>query len=454
MDIRRLRLKGLMYGTAAGLALAVAAAGPAAADQIENLQGQIDTLQSELERIKAQQGEMQQVQAAAAKKADKTVKLLYKPALRIASEDGFFKFRIGGRIMVDSAWYDEDKSDMGDGTELRRARIFFSGTVFNVWDYKWQIDFAGGDHSIKDMYIKYKGFKPVALKVGNFMEWWGLEQLSSSKYVTFTERSMATNAFSAYRRIGAMASTNGANWTAAAALFGSGVTGDAANEGDERWHLNGRVTFAPLYEKTRVLHLGVGATFGDPNDETLRYRVRPETHVFGNRFVDTGNIPRVDNDWRIAAHLAVVYGPFSVQGEYMHVGVERDSADDLDFNGWYAEASYFLTGESRNYLPKKGIFGVVKPKQSVTNGGYGAWQIAVRYSGIDLSDEDIRGGQARNVTLGLNWHATTYVRFMLNAVWVNNDNEALGNAGNLHDDEVFAGDDDPFIVQLRAQVHF
>lgn len=88
---------------------------------------------------------------------------------------------------------------------------------------------------------------------------------------------------------------------------------------------------------------------------------------------------------------------------------------DLDFSGYYIEASYFITGEHRRY--KGGAFSRVKPKHNFTPGksvGPGAWQVAFRYSNIDLNDfdEGILGGQEDNLTIGLNWHINPNVRWM------------------------------------------
>jgi hypothetical protein len=47
--------------------------------------------------------------------------------LEVESGDGAFTFQVGGRLQTDFAVFDEDVSPMGDGAEIRRARIRVQG---------------------------------------------------------------------------------------------------------------------------------------------------------------------------------------------------------------------------------------------------------------------------------------------------------------------------------------
>jgi phosphate-selective porin OprO/OprP len=124
--------------------------------------------------------------------------------------------------------------------------------------------------------------------------------------------------------------------------------------------------------------------------------------------------------------------------------VDRDISTnpDLDFSGFYVEGGWFLTGESMNYKPSSGKYSRVTPKGIVGKGGIGAWQVALRFSSLDLTDEDISGGEEDNFTLGLNWYATPNIRFTANYVNVL-DVEGGSNDG-----------DEPESFQIRSQVEF
>jgi phosphate-selective porin OprO/OprP len=139
-----------------------------------------------------------------------------------------------------------------------------------------------------------------------------------------------------------------------------------------------------------------------------------------------------------------IYGPWSLQGEYIRADVERDAGGSLGFDGYYLQASWFLTGESRNYRPDKGTVDVLQPIRnlSLKDGGWGAWELGIRFSNLDLNDGDVEGGDMDDLTLGLNWYVNQYVRFMANYVNV------LSVEGGAHDG------DEPDVFQIRAQVAY
>ncbi|HHJ15124.1 MAG TPA: porin [Gammaproteobacteria bacterium] len=370
-----------------------------------------------------------------------------KSGLKLSSSDGDFKFQLGGRAMIDAAYYDKDSTRLGNGAELRRARLFAKGTVYHDWFYKAQIDFAGNSTSLKDFYLGYSGFDSAKVKVGNFKEPFSLEELTSSKYITFMERGLP-NTFSPGRNTGLAVSTRGDKWGAAAGYFFEGIKNDSSPK-SQGWGATGRVHFAPLAEKERVVHLGAAVSYrGSDGDNEIRFRERPESHVTSTRLVNTGTISGYDNQTLYGLEAATVYGPFSLQGEYMQASVDVSGAGpDPDFSGWYVYGSYFLTGEHRPYKAGSGTFGRVKPASVVGQGGSGAWEIAARYSSIDLEDSGYTGGEEDNITLGVNWYATPNVRFMANYIHAS-------TAPSSPDAFPGTGDEDVNIFQVRSQIDF
>jgi phosphate-selective porin OprO/OprP len=197
---------------------------------------------------------------------------------------------------------------------------------------------------------------------------------------------------------------------------------------DGGYNLTARVTWLPWHEQKgkRLLHLGASYSFRAKSNTSSRFRARPEFHAAGEggnagiRFIDSGSFS-ADDEHRFGGELALVHGPFSLQAELLSASADvADAAiDSACFCGWYVQASYFLTGERRPYKTSSGTFSRVKPKKSCgMDGGWGAWEIAARYSHLDVEDgiSGANGGEEHNVTVGLNWYLNPNVRLMWNYI--------------------------------------
>ena len=123
------------------------------------------------------------------------LKWFWKDGLRAESADGNFKFRVTGRIFYDNAWYSaNDAFDAAglsteDGTEFRAARLGVDGS-YGEYFYRAEYDFAG-DPDFKDVYMgKTDVIGEADVRAGHFKEPMGLDQLTSSLYLTFMERGL------------------------------------------------------------------------------------------------------------------------------------------------------------------------------------------------------------------------------------------------------------------------
>ena len=140
-----------------------------------------------------------------------------------------------------------------------------------------------------------------------------------------------------------------------------------------------------------------------------------------------------DSAHLIGLEAAWVYESFSLQGEYVFALVDDidggffGASGDADFSAASIQASYFLTGESRPYDRATGTFGRVKPNQNfMEDGGWGAWEIAARYSMLDLSDGAFDGGEIDTFTVGANWYLNPNMRIMFDYSFSDTDEGDVG----------------------------
>jgi len=447
--------KALPFAAAAMMAVGTAHAAASGTDATST---DLDAMQQRLDQLETLVGNLRsELDAERAARQRVESATLIRPvsdgkSLKFASPNNDFSFQVGGRLEADAAAYEADKQALGDGTDLRRARLYVRGTLARDFDYMLEYEFADNattstrSKGITDAYLRYKGFAPALLTVGNFKEPFGMEQLTSDNTTLFLERGL-NDILTPGRGIGVEARTSGSHWSAAAGVFGERPEGDVSNEGDEGWDMAVRATFAPVLTPDAVLHFGAGVRRHEPNDSTnsLRFRTKPESNLTGVYLVDSGVLANTDHVLATGVELAALWGPLSFQSEYMRTALEgKDAAQDTDFSGWYAQTAWLLTGERRGYKVAEGVFDRVQPLASVGLGGWGAWEIAARLSELDLNDGAVIGGHERNLTLALNGYLTSNLRLMLNHIQV----LELDRPGNAADG------DEPSIWGMRLHVDF
>lgn len=442
-------MKKLYLTTAICLAMYSVPAYAGDVEMMQQMQKQINALQKQLSAMQAKLNKQETVQVKLQKQvkqksvdAGDNFKISFKPSPKIESTDGEFLFQPFGRMHLDYAVFSDDKKDHADNANFRRARFGFKGKISKDLFYKMEFDLAKEAVGFKDVSLTYKGFKHADVKIGNFKPVFGLEENTSSNYMQFLERSAPSNTFARDEEIGLAILSGGDNWSFGIGAF-SGDAGDTSTAEDEPYTVDVRGSVAPIAQKGRVLHTGLG----------LSHRMRSSTASFkakstgiGTDLVSTGTIAGVDNVYVVGTELAGVYDSLSVQGEYFHTNVNRKMLSDAKFGGWVAQASYLLTGESRPYSAKIGNFKRVKPNNpfNLKTDGIGAWEILARHENLDLNDTGagITGGNLKNTTLGVNWYLTDNSRLMFNYIDVNTDVSSV------------VANDDPQIYTLRAAWDF
>jgi phosphate-selective porin OprO and OprP len=348
---------------------------------------------------------------------------------RLETEDGNFSIRLGGRIHADASFSPDDNFrdangndiEANNGTEIRRGRIRFEGTFFKDWLIRSEVEFADINVAIKDMFIQYDGLNFARIRIGEQKQAFSRELQESSNDMLFMERSAMNvlNGPTVNRAVGLNIFGHGQNWTGQVGLYGDTLDSNKRNNffTDKGWSVNSRITYAPITEKKRVIHFGVAGNYRKPDDASnindnqlaLAYET---THMSNLNLIKIG-IADVNNIKMLGLEGSVIMGPFSIGGEYTNSWIDpKGEEPSLNFNGWYAEAAWTLTGESRIY--RDGMFHRVIPNKtfSLTKSGLGAWELAARYAEIDLNDDNFKGGKLSNLTIALNWYPNRIVRLM------------------------------------------
>jgi len=414
-------------------------------EQLASLKNKVDRLETQRAVPGAQPADLQEKVEVLEQKVmgPGALQVNYKDGIRFTTEDKVFDLKIGGRLQYDAAWFSEDPDlrnrvgKLKDGGTVRRGRFYMSGAVYENLIYKLEYDLAADPVALRDAYIGVRNIPYLGtVRAGHFFEPFGLENLTSTNYMSFVEFGLSA-AFFPGRNTGiemySTAFDKRFTWE-------TGVFRDADNQGDftsSEYNWTSRITGLPVYEDDGKLLLHVGASYSLSNPaETLSYSSGPECSL-APAFVDTGDIAAKDANI-FGAEAAIVNGPFCVQGEYVGSYVnQKDVSDYPYFQGGYVYLSYFLTGEHRPYNMSRGVFSRLRPENnfSIKDGTYGAWELAARYSHLDLKDEGISGGVLNDFTLGINWYLSPNMRVMGNYI---------------HSHLNGAGDADIFLTRLQV----
>lgn len=328
---------------------------------------------------------------------------------------------IGGRFMEDYSFFtggEMTEAALGttfdDGAEVRRARIRVFGDLSKNIAYKMEYDWAGGTASLKDAYLNFTVDSIGNVVVGHQYEPFGMGSLTSSRFLTFIERSTLSEAFAPDRNMGISTSRASDAWTVSGGLFRD--TDGQGQTVDEGWGATARAVFRPVYQNKgrSLVHLGVAASYRQ-SDGMAQFRARPETHRLP-RFVDTGAL-MADQVTLINLEAAWQEGPFHAMFEYTMADLTDDTGGvEPSLSGMSIQGGWFLTGENRGYSTGHGVWSRVKPRTLALHDGdegCGAWEIALRYSNLDLTEAVTVADELDTITAALNWYLNNNTRIML-----------------------------------------
>jgi phosphate-selective porin OprO/OprP len=322
----------------------------------------------------------------------------------------------------------ESEEQVGDLDEFNRGEIrgFRFGLV-GTFNFKrpWVYTLAGAtnafdkgfetekndDITLFDYRLDIPLFQQTAVSIGKQKEPISMERLIGGLYLPIFERSSVSDALMPARNVGIVFNGVAPNRRFTWAVGGFNDWIDASQSFDESAkQVVGRITGLPLVsaDESNVFHLGLGVRYTDAN-EGLRYRTDPEFNLSPD-FVDT-DFMEADRSTTYDLEASWRRGPFWLHGEYLRNEVAAPDLGDPVFSGHHFTASWIISGEMRAYNRRSGVFGPVPVARSVYRGGWGAWEVALRWTDLDLTDGAIEGGEMQVLSAAVNWWLTSYFSF-------------------------------------------
>ncbi|WP_309612406.1 porin [Sphingomonas sp.] len=389
----------------------------------------------------------------------------WKGAPLFEDKDAGWSFKPRGRIQYDAGYVSNPGSriltrNLGFNTRVRRIRLGAEGNIPGGFGYKFEMDFANSTVGFGDAILTYApAGKPFSVTIGNHDSFDGLEQITSSRFISFLERAQMNDAFINTRRIGLSVGyvNKPGTFRFNTGLFaGHSIDGGFDNEG---YIAAARAVFSPLMTGHQ-LHFGAnfqyrkfqsnnGATLSNSvnapsTNQIARYRARPFTQTTDIRFVDTGNFA-AKSDMIFGGEIAGIFKSLHVAGEAQYTKVNAYTRGDVlpaglsqfatptflvpsgdpSFFSAYGEVGYFLTGETRGY--KNGLWDRTKVLKPLSKGGSGAFQVNGRVDYLDLDSSKLKTGFTNNFLTGVSTASNSLTRggkqtgFLASLIWIPED---------------------------------
>jgi phosphate-selective porin OprO/OprP len=471
----------------ASLAHEVEALRAALTEQRAQLQNQAKLLEAQQAQLEALTRKLAQSQSAAPAQGA-TLELpkltLTNSRPTITSADSRASISLRANVQMDGASYAEDAEgplaadfrrgsvgatanretnaarDFSEGFYFRRARFGVEGTMAKDFNYRLLLELGGsgteGPTRINDAWIAYTGLAPLTFQIGAFAPPSNMDDGTTPEDLPFLERASASELSrslgAADGRLALAVKAGGKRWMSSVAL--SSRTVNDAEVFDSQVAAVARGGFLVATAENYNVHVGASGTYVfAPADlgssatsprHAVRFRDRPEIRVDGTRLIDSGAID--------AAHASVYALEFGanwnnlyLQGEHFWYAVDRrepTTFDAPDFKGYYLQGSWTITGENRRYNAITGSFQNPRPRTAFGADGWGAFELAARYSRMDLNFEagaagtaalpgSVRGGDQSIVTLGVNWYLNPNLKVMMNYLMIDVDRLNPAGSGNL-----------------------
>lgn len=415
-------------------------------------------------------------------KKSSEIKASFKDGISWESGDKQHKFSVNGRVQADYRTFSDDDTNNQAGTwDIRRAYLGAKGTFFNTYDF----EVTTNNGAMLYAWLNARYWEGAQFKFGQFKQPMGLEELGSSRFINYTERSFVSQLVPAVDRGAQLHGTPVSGLTYALGMFNgvgpvnaAGANATDANIVNDGKTYTGRVT-ANIAEfmgnKEAVYHLGAAYSKSRENDITTTGLSILRSEGRGTNLLTMAGTLNAGYDIkRTGLEAAVAYGPFKFQSEYLKAQFEPGNGatqfvtggtrGDMDIKAWYASVNWLITGENYASTYKNGMFGDrIRPKNEfVAPGapGFGAWDIGVRYSKFDASDfkaadtadvfnaagQNGEFNEADSWTVGLKWIPNPNVRYVLN--YVKTDMDCVDNVVNR------CTNDEEKALNFRAQFDF
>lgn len=378
-------------------------------------------------------------------------------ALSFKSESGDLSGEFGGRVIMHGRLF-ADSNPKNNSFYAKEVFLDTKGKIQKIFEYKLEGNFAGSSATLADGWLAWKVNDYARFQFGQFKLPVVQEVVNSASAIDFPERPMIER-LGPSRDIGIMLNGSLAEkdaFTYALGIANGSGANTSADTNDDK-DAFGRIGIKPFHflevEDFGTLEIAGAGQVGNNSTAAAADITSPASTTTVLDF--NASTSTIRKRSRVNPQLFWTMGPGSLSAEWCRQGmtVTRSYAanvvpirDGVNLDAWYVGGSYYLTGEDKK------VGGLPKVKSAWTDGGWGAWEVALRYGQFNPDQKlfhnwpngeyAIKQNSAEKmdeIHLGVNFYPVNGVRFSL--AWVHNDfdtdlQKGTGTGAVLKDEDV------------------
>lgn len=340
-----------------------------------------------------------------------------------AEEEAKFKVVPNGRLLIDGALYaSPEKYLFKDGMAIPEVRL-----GVKMWYGKWNtmidVGFAYGKIGLRNMWIQYDFNSKNSLRIGNFLQPFGYQSITTYSNKPTFELPLAAALFTPGLQLGLMYTYQDSRFYSASAFHvESSALTNVMNYplyNQQGYSLLTRFVYRNFNNEESgkpIINAGISFGFSTPdrrlvNDEDIH-----------DGFTNSANFPtkvstltavsatvgNAKNRFKLTPELVLAYKRFGLESQYFFQTIaRRNDLKAYNAQGMYVTFRTMLIGG--NYTYDASIAQLAYPKKN-------ALEFVADYNYATLSDKkaDIFGGRANGFNFTLNYYFNAYFTARLN----------------------------------------
>lgn len=349
-------------------------------------------------------------------------------------------WKLSGRLLLDGGVYIHSPEALHAGAHISDVRLAAKVRIYSCWYTKIDVGFANNKVTLKDAFTEY-GKDGNYFRAGYMLGYYSIDQSTSTNDLIFNTASNVSETFYPDRRIGVSYTRSLPSYYLSAGAFcGDGLSFTETTK--PGYNFSGRIVWRPINSSGQLFHIGTGALFKVPDEDTetqaqqIRLKSKGVTYIPSPRTLEL-TVGEARNQVQSNVECLFFRHKWLLQTEFLYTNIHRKNhKPSYSAHGGYIMGGFLLKGTKYAYDTLDAVPVMPEEPHSIL--------LACRYNYTNLNDfsSNMTGGSQHDLSIGINYYFNKYISSRLNYahLWMDKYS-ALGKC-------------EINMMQLRLQVRF